>query len=231
MAGLVAGLLSWGGGEAARIGFSPAFHMSEELRSSIETSTAEVYRQMEQHTTLTAVVSYGVLAGLLGLALGVAGGIAVRSRSRGMTAGAVGLVLGGLAGAAATYALCQVFHQQFRASSEAFSKDLLRPLLMHGGMWLPAGLFGGLALGLGLEGGRRGIQTAFGGVLGGAIAVVLFEIVGALAFPTAKTAHPVATEAGARLMVHGFVGLLVAIVAAWSASNLQLTRPRTSGDR
>jgi hypothetical protein len=148
-----------------------------------------------------------------------------------MKAGAAGLGLGGLAGAGATYALCGVFHELFRASNEAFSKDLLRPLLMHGGMWLPAGLFGGLALGLGLGGWKRGIQTAFGGLLGAAIAVVAFEIVGALAFPTAKTAHPVATEAGARLLVHLCVAPLVAIVAAWSASNLHLTRPGPSGDR
>lgn len=228
VAGLLAGLLAWGVGEGVRVAFEPAFRMSDELRASIETSTAEVYRQKEEHITRQAVAGYGALAGLLGLGLGVAGGIAGRSRPRGMTAGALGLVLGGAAGAAAAYGLCQVFHEAFRASSEAFSKDLLRPLLMHGGMWLPAGLFGGLALGLGLEGWRRALQTAFGGVLGAVVAVAVYEIVGALAFPTSKTAHPVSIGMGARLLAYLSVSLLVSTVAAWSVSNLTLTRTRAA---
>ncbi|QDV34358.1 hypothetical protein [Tautonia plasticadhaerens] len=97
-AGLLAGLLAWGVGEAARVAFEPAFHMSDELRGSIQSSTAEVYRQKEEHTTRQAVAGYGALAGLLGLGLGLAGGLSGGSRSRGMTAGALGMVLGGRPG-------------------------------------------------------------------------------------------------------------------------------------
>ncbi|WP_145269194.1 hypothetical protein [Tautonia plasticadhaerens] len=96
-------------------------------------------------------------------------------------------------------------------------------------MWLPAGLCGGLALGLGLDGWRRGLRTALGGVLGAAAAVAAYEIVAALAFPTAKTAHPVSIAVGARLLAYLSVALLVSVVAAWSASNLTLSRPGADG--
>ncbi|RUL87427.1 hypothetical protein [Tautonia sociabilis] len=227
-AGLMAGLLSWGAGELALVRFTPAFHMNEQTRQRIETSTAEVRRQLQEATTRTATVSYGALAALLGGALGAAGGIAGRSRSRGLTAAAVGLLLGAAAGASATAVLCQVFHQWFSASTDTFSKDLLRPLLLHAGMWAPAGLAGGLALGLGEGGWRRGAQTAFGGLLGAAFGVVLSEIGGALAFPNARTTHPYGTEWGARLLVHLVVALTVSALAAWSADNVRLSRSRSS---
>ena len=144
----------------------------------------------------------------------------------GVRAGTLGLVLGGAAGAAAAFALSQVFHEWFRASTDNFSKDLRWPLLLHVGMWLPAGVFGGLALGIGHEGWRRGLQAAFGGVLGVVAAAFLYEILGALMFPTAKTTHPIAIDGRARLLAHMSVSLLVAVVAAWSLRNLKLTRAR-----
>ncbi|WP_169975836.1 hypothetical protein [Tautonia rosea] len=228
VAGLVAALMGWGAGELALVGFKPGFQMDDSLRQSLETATAETRRQMNEATTRSATVAYGVLAAALGLCLGVAGGMAGRSRSQTVSAVALATVLGGLAGAASTYALTELFHEIFRASSANYSKDMLTPLLLHGGMWLPAGFFGGLALGLASGGWRRAGQAVFGGCLGVVCGVVVFEILAALLFPTAKTTHPLASSALPRLFAHLSVALLVALLATWSIRHMQLTRaPRS----
>ena len=203
LAGLVAGVASWGAGEAALVAFEPGFRMSTEMAATIETSTAEVRRQMEVATSRTAMVSYGALAGFLGLALGWAGTrFAEGPPRRRVAAPILGLVAGLALGAVAALGLVEVFHTWFRASAEAFSKDLLKPLLLHAGMWLPAGLVGGVAFAWASGMGRRGAVIVVGGGLGAVIGAVFFEILGALVFATAKTTHPIALSLWARLLAH-----------------------------
>ena len=207
------------------VAFEPGFQMSKELAATIETSTVEVRRQMEVATSRTAMVAYGALAGLLGLAMGLAGLRFAEGTPRRRAAPIVGLVAGLALGAAVALGLVAVFHAWFRASTDAFSKDLLKPLLLHIGMWLPAGLVGGGAFAYAAGTGRRGAAIVVGGVLGAVVGAVLFEILGALLFPTAKTTHPIALSPWARLTAHVCVAL-----AATTLILLSIPRPPATRD-
>ena len=64
------------------------------------------------------------------------------------------------------------------------------PLLTHGGSGRPSGLRPGWRSGLGSAAGAGGRACALGGLLGGVAATMVYEVVGALAFPLDKTSQP-----------------------------------------
>jgi hypothetical protein len=70
-------------------------------------------------------------------------------------------------------------------------------------------------LGLGL-GGAVG-RTIGGGLLGGAGGACLYELVGALAFPNARTGDPISTAPATRVFFLLAVSLLTAAGAVWLA--------------
>jgi hypothetical protein len=51
-------------------------------------------------------------------------------------------------------------------------------------------------------------------LIGAALAAVLYEVVGGLLFPAAKTGDPVAESAVARLLAHALLDLFTALGAA-----------------
>jgi hypothetical protein len=121
----------------------------------------------------------------------------------------VGLSLG----TAVSAAVALVLVSNFFARRDPESVDLILPLLTHGTIWSAAGASGGFAFGLGL-GGRRWQATLVGGLLGAAAAAIIYELVGALAFPTSHTDLPLASSTAAR----GVAQFLAAIVPALGAA-------------
>jgi len=67
-------------------------------------------------------------------------------------------------------------------------------------------------------------RALIGGILGAAIASVVYEFGSAVLFPDAQTFRPMAYENIPRLFAHLAVGLLVAAVALLVAEHLALSR-------
>jgi hypothetical protein len=158
----------------------------------------------------SATFTYLSMGGLFGLAMGLAGGLGRRSVAAGIKAAVLGLMLGGAAAACVALVVVPIFHQR----RDPQSVDLVIPLLTHGAMWLTVGACGGLALGLGL-GGRGRWAAALAGAMGGAaVATIVYEIVGAIAFASNRTDLPVSSSVATR----GMAQLLVATLAAAGAT-------------
>ena len=206
-AGLAAGLLAWAIGETRVVNAGPV----EKRVNFMGTGTMVTQITHEarlEGVRMTATKVNALAAGLTGLLLGLVGGAAVGSGRRAAQAGGVGLVVGGLAGAVVTWATMPLF-EDWRAPDTA---AMLPSLVMHGLFWLPTGVAGGLALGLGLRD-RVGHAVA-GGAMGTLLATVLYELVGALAFPLSGTGEPVSTTWSTRLMARLLVATFTALAAA-----------------
>jgi hypothetical protein len=185
-------------------------------------------------TTRTAMVSYGLLGGLLGLGLGLAGGLARRSWGRGVMGGAVGLLVGGAAGAVLSSKLVPLFFDAAEAGGASFADDLTYPMLIHLGLWVSAGVAGGLGLAIGMGSWSRGMLAVLGGAAGAALGTALYEFGSALAFPMAEANLPISTQPGSRLLAHMSVAVVAALGAGAAAQFLSLTRtpsPPPSGEQ
>jgi hypothetical protein len=213
VAGLAAGLLAWAIGEMRVVNAGPVEKQVNFMGTGFMVPQITHEARLEG-VRMTATKADAIVAGLTGLLLGLVGGAAIGSGRRAALAGGVGLVVGGLAGAVVSWATMPLF-EEWRAPDTG---ALLPSLVMHGLFWLPAGIAGGLALGLGLRD-RVGLAVA-GGVMGALLATVLYELVGALAFPLASTGDPVSTTWLTRLLAR----LLVASFTAMGAA-LVLSRP------
>jgi hypothetical protein len=162
---------------------------------------------------------------LLGLGLGAAGGLARASAKAAATAGLVGLILGGAAGAGVTMLALPPYHAARAAmTDEDITQDIGLALATHGGIWIAVGAAAALALGLGLGGGARAARAVAGGILGAAVAAVLYEFCGAVGFPLSESFRPRAITAGPRLLAHLAVALLVSLAALWAVRYLKLGR-------
>src|SRR5262245_3725815 len=208
LAGLAAGLIAWAGGE-----------LTERIPTTVVASEYEIGGSQQLAGRAAgigkkAVLTYGLLGGVLGLSLGAVGGLMGRSGKRAGLGAAVGLLAGGGLGAAASKVLVPLFIRNERVLQD----DLLLPLLTHGGTWAAIGLAGGLAFGLGLGGpGSRLVHATLGGLLGGAVAAGVYEVAGAVLFPLEKTAQPISEGVGSRLFARLVVAGLVAVCAAIAA--------------
>jgi hypothetical protein len=171
-----------------------------------------------------AALAFGVLGGMLGLALGIAGGLTRWNVLSGLKAGVFGLALGGLLGAGTSLAIVPVYYRAVAKAQEEMSHDLVLPLMIHGGIWAACGLAGGIAFGIGLGGGRvRVLNAALGGLIGAA----LYEMIGAMAFPAAKTTSPISFTWTSRLLARLLVASMTGLVAAAIVKGPDPRRPGT----
>jgi hypothetical protein len=224
-AGLLAGLVGFGIGEAAPRLVPPSTVLSRAIRANRSQVPLETERRMGVSRDRAASLAYGGLGAVLGLALGAAGGLARRSARAAVVAAVTGLLLGGAAGAGTTLALVPLYHAARAATpDEEITNDLALALLTHAGIWVAIGAAGGLALGLGLGGGARIARAVVGGILGAALATVIYEFGGAVVFPVAETFRPMAATPAPRLLAHLCVALLTAAGANWAAHHLRLRR-------
>jgi hypothetical protein len=227
-AGLLAGLLAAGIGEATHDYFAPELTLQELQGNKMMKPTPE--------TTLVAIVKNGALAnavlgGVLGLALGLAGGLARHSISRAALAGLLGLFLGAILGTVLSLGVIPVFYysKRFTVSSEP---DLGVAFALHAGVWAILGAAGGLAFAVGLGGRTRMSRALCGGLLGGLVGTMLYDVIGAVFFPLADTAEPIAatweTRALARFLVPVFTAMVLGKFTLGQGQSPKLDESRSS---
>jgi len=158
-------------------------------------------------------LSYAATGTLVGLMLGLAGGIARRSVKAAALAGLVGLLVGGIVEGGVARLSLWLIYMKFEPGPE----EMLHSLLSHEALWDAVGLTGGLAFGLGLGGKHRWWKTAFGGLIGAAMATVVFEFLGALVFSTHGTHQPLADSLETRALAQIMIPLGTAIGAVLAA--------------
>ena len=97
------------------------------------------------------------------------------------------------------------------------ANSLVIPLLIQGAIWASIGAASGLVFAVGLGGRSRWNTTLVGGLVGAAAAAVVYEIVGALAFPSDHTdfltSSSITTRGMAQLLVATFsaIGVVLAL--------------------
>ncbi len=150
--------------------------------------------------TRNAALALGLTGAAVGLALGLAGGLARRSARAGVVAAFLGVVLGAAAGAGAALAAVPLATRIHDRDPGSLSVEMASSLLVHGLPWAAVGAAGGLAFGIGLGGRDRTGRGLLGGLLGGIAGAFVYEVIGALALPGAKTIDPIAASWGIRLL-------------------------------
>jgi hypothetical protein len=219
-AGLGAGAVAGLGGEAVSAFFQPAV-VPTTLRGGTVLAVANNATRVVAAVQNAALAS-SLLGAALGLALGLAGGLARGDRRAATRAAVVGLALGAILGAGLGLGLGPIYYR-----NELFiADDLIRPMLLHGGVWGAVGAAGGLAFGLGLGGGRA-LRAALGGLIGALIGTVLYEVIGVVAFPLARTVQPLALTWGPRVLARLSVAVLAAVGAALAVDDPR-RRPSSS---
>jgi hypothetical protein len=217
-ASLVGGVLAWLGGEAVLGHFavpSALLTKASALGASKEVvMEAERLRQLAE--THNGAVALGLLGAALGLCLGLAGGVVRRRPVRGLAASLLGLVLGGAVGAGVALVLQPALYGWQGRDTD----DLTNALLLHGLLAAAVGAVGGLAFGVGL--GQRGwtLRSLFGGLVGAALAVLLFQMVAGAILPIGKPETVVPMTSLTRLLSRLVLGLGTAV-------GIGLSRPDT----
>jgi hypothetical protein len=118
---------------------------------------------------------------------------------------------------------------RFFKTHDPQSQDLVLPLLTLGTICSAVGAAGGLAFGVGLGGRDRWKKTLLGGLVGAALATVVYETIGAIVFATDRTELPISQTYATRIMLHGLVAVWAAV---GSALGLGLSiRDRSAGPR
>jgi hypothetical protein len=215
VAGLLAGLLAFGVGEAV-YDLIPAAAVTQhalgltKVGSTVATETAAAARN--------GALAFGVLGLFLGGSFGLAGGLARRS-SFGAAAGGLGSVLGFAAGAGASSALlpfCIASRIRYP------DNDLVISFLMHGAIWGLLGAVAGLAFAVGLGERPLWVRALAAGFAGAVVGTVAFDLIGAVAFPGAMTDDPISRTWVTRLMAR----LLVTVATAAALSLVLPVRGR-----
>lgn len=229
LGGLVAGLISFGIGEATYGLFQwndardvIAAHRDELNRLGPYEQNAFITSKMKAARTAAesrrSELSFGSLGGMLGLTLGLVGGLLSAGGRPGIRGGLVGLLLGGGVGAVAA----GVFVPQFYRFLEP-GGGLAVPILAYGGILLPLGAIAGLAFGVGLGGGHDLPLSVLGAVTGAAVGVVVFVMANSLAFPFDQEPALVPADRLARLVIHISLAVSVALFVALALARARAT--------
>jgi hypothetical protein len=207
-AGLGAGAVAGLGGEAVSDFFRPAV-VPTALRGGSVVPVATPATRIAAAIQNAALAS-GLLGAAMGAALGLAGGLARGNRRAAIGAAWAGLTLGAIPGAGLGWLLGSMYY----GNERHFAEDLIRPMLLHGGVWGTIGAASGLAFGLGLGGGARAPRAALGGLIGSLLGTVLYELIAAAVFPLARTIQPLAMTWGPRVLARLAVATFGAVGAA-----------------
>jgi MFS family permease len=159
-----------------------------------------------------AAVAYGLLGAILSLSLAITAGCLLQrfSLSRMLTAGLAGIALGGLFGAASSYALTPLYFHRLGTA------DVTLSMLIHLAIWSAVGTAAGISFGIGCGTRKVFAGSLIGGITGGALAALLFDVCGAF-LPLAHTERPLAeppeTRLAAAILLSVFVVFGTVIVA------------------
>jgi MFS family permease len=153
-----------------------------------------------------AAVAYGLLGGILSLSLAATAACLLPrfSSTRILTAGLAGMALGALFGAASSYAVTPLYFNRLGTA------DVTLSLLIHLAIWSAIGAAAGVAFGLGCGTRKVLAGSLIGGITGGALAALLFDVCGAF-LPLAHTERPLAEEADTRLAAAALLSVFVVL--------------------
>jgi hypothetical protein len=179
LAGLVAGLVAFGIGEAT--------HRSIPARKIVLDAKGKVMPAIPGTTESVAAVRNGaIVSGELGLCLGgilgIAGGLSRGSRSAAWRAGALGSTVGAALAGGISLALLPSLGS---ARTVYPNYGLLISMATHGLMAGLAGAAGGLAFAAGLGLRRLLVRATMAGLAGAVLGAVVFDMVGVRLFPQA----------------------------------------------
>jgi hypothetical protein len=186
LAGVMAGLGAWLGGEACIDLIKPPLHP---VNSRGVILNVTFHREEVAAETKNAGLAFMFLGAFLGASLGVAGGLIRRSGRGALRAGLLGLTLGAAAAAGMSLALLPRYHASKNRNPDEALRDLIYPLLIHVGIWSTIGAAAGIAYGVGLGKSQTMPVIVLGALAGAALGTVAYELVGALALPEAQTAR------------------------------------------
>ena len=206
-AGIVAGLLSWLIGEATLEVFKAkeiefVYLGMRNVGPSADSRNAALFKN--------AVLAYAVLGGVTGLALGLAGGIAGRSNLRGVVAGVIALVLGSLAGGLAALGLLSFYYRQLVPDPN----DLLRPIMICGGIAVAISAVSGAAFAIAARRGRRVPAAMLAACLGAIWSTIMFFILSEYFFADSSSTEPLAGPPLVRLLAKMLLTIMAALCAA-----------------
>jgi hypothetical protein len=210
-AGLVAGFGSWLIGESLHGRFAPPDGRSGVRLSPTQIQSLRSARNAAE--SFEATIAFGALGAVLGLALGLAGGCARMSARAALIAAITGTILGGAAGAITPRVLLPIYFRVHNPDRD----DLMLAILIQGGNWCVIGAAAGAAFGIGLGGRGRAFRALLGGMLGATAGVLVYEMVGAVAFPLDGTSDPVSATWATRLFARLAVTILASAGAALAA--------------
>ena len=207
VAGVVAGLAAWLGGEACRDLIPARRHP---VNSKGITLNVVSPRDQDLADARNAGLAFAWLGAIFGGCLGAAGGLTRRSGRDAISAAGFGLVAGAIGCAAMSLAILPLYDAYKHRDPDAASRDMVFPLLVHAGIWSAAGAAGGAAFGRGTE--KRGVlpRAVLGGLVGAVIAATAYELIGAIVFPDAGTTRFVSLTWPTRLLARLAVGTLAA---------------------
>ena len=214
LAGIVAGLVAWLGGELCLDVIKPPFHPMNSRGMMLKVTYPNEEAAADAKN---AGLAFVILGAALGAGLGLAGGVVHRSRRAALKAGLLGLLMGAAAGALVSLAVLPPYNAYKARNADEALRDLVTPLLVHMAIWSSIGAASGLAFGLGLGERFRLPVIVQAALAGAALGAVIYELVGALAFPTAQTARFVSTTWQTRLFARLAVSVLTAAAAALAA--------------
>jgi hypothetical protein len=192
-AGLIAGFASWLIGESIHGRFAPP-----DARTGRRLTPEQIQTRrgaIEASQSLEAAVAFGSLGAVTGLALGLTGGCIRGSARAALIAAIAGSILGGAAGGIIARILVPVYFRAYNPDRD----DLILAVLIQGGIWSVIGAAAGTAYGIGLGDRGRVLRALLGGLLGATAGMLVYEMVGALAFPLGGTSDPVRATWGTRL--------------------------------
>jgi hypothetical protein len=211
--GVAVGLVGWLAEELSYATFIPPEDLTGD-RLGLAIAARRVATELRKTR-----LALGLLGGALGVGMGGVGGLARHSRSAGLRAAALGGLLGGGIGVG----LCWVAPpSRFRYLGD--SSNLLPLVLLHAAVGAALGAVGGLAFDLGRGRGRPVLPPLIGGIVGAAGGMIVYQVLGAVALPLARTEMLVPTTWPARLLAR----LCLAVPAALGVAALSEPRPAPS---
>ena len=170
---------------------------------------------------------WSALVGAAGLlcGFGVTGGLARRYPAGPVLGALFGLLLGASLGAWPPFFLMPWYEYAYIKLYE--DQEIVRPVLMHMGLWCTPASAAGLAYGFGRFGLKLKplVNSTVGGILGAVIGSILFDVICAIMFPLAATTDPWSTTTETRLLARSAVALFTALGV------LFLARPASSGNQ
>ncbi|WP_422927081.1 hypothetical protein [Singulisphaera sp. PoT] len=218
LAAILSALACWGAGEKGLLKVKPAERTVPMMSGSVTGATAET-RNAAKHQE--AALTYGILGALTTATIGLVVGRLFGGRSAILSL-LGGLVVGGVLGGGAAAILAPVIlnYQDLTGSMELFL-----PLFVHGGIFGAIGAAVGLVASFGTKDRRQILASVLGGALGAIAGGVVYDIIGAIAFPMDETAQPISATTITRLLAFTLTSIGAAVGTVLSFPKAPKTTP------